>query len=297
MKKLELPLHTYHVCVCVCVYRSYYFLQLSYSPRSLHLKFAFPNFLIMCTLEKRGNVYILTLTGTDDHRLHPDVVDSISAALRRIRSEIGATGTIPSALITTGEGKYFCNGGDTVWAHGNKKRFLFMLGKIRELMYEIMSLPMPTIAAINGHVAGGGIFFALSHDYVFMRKDRGFLYMSELDGAVVLAAPYMTVMVKAKISSPSVWRDIILKAEKMTATVAVEKGIVDAAYGSVEETVEAAVAFGEKLVERKWSGFAYAENRKILFKEVMHALSIAETEESVELSALAKDAKKIESRL
>ncbi|EEF33927.1 conserved hypothetical protein [Ricinus communis] len=35
----------------------------------------------ICTLEKRGNIYILTLTGLGEHRLNPDLIYSIRSAL------------------------------------------------------------------------------------------------------------------------------------------------------------------------------------------------------------------------
>lgn len=63
-----------------------------------------------------------------------------------------------------------------------------------------MSLPMPTIAAVNGHVSATGYLPAIVHDYVFMRKDRGFLYFSELDCGVVLTATYIRAVLGAKIS-------------------------------------------------------------------------------------------------
>lgn len=238
----------------------------------------------MCTLEKRGSVYILTLTGNHEHRLNPTLVDSISAALRRIRSETTASHSPGAALITTGEGKYFSNGWDIPWAGYNKDRLLFMMSKVRSLLTDLMSFPMPTIAALNGHAVGEGYILALCHDYVFMRKDRGFLYMNGLDIGEVLPTPFFKATLKAKISNPAILRDIVLRAEKMTAEKAVEKGIIDAAYDTVEATVAAAVELGDQLARRNWNGQAYAENRKVLFHDVLHKLTIAETDEMVKNS-------------
>ncbi|KAK6933206.1 hypothetical protein RJ641_036100 [Dillenia turbinata] len=49
-------------------------------------------------------------------------------------------------------------------------------GEIQFSPCRLSSLPMPTIATINGHAASFGFIFALSHDYIIMRKDKGFLY-------------------------------------------------------------------------------------------------------------------------
>ncbi|KAL8095585.1 enoyl-CoA delta isomerase 1, peroxisomal-like [Apium graveolens] len=240
----------------------------------------------MCTLEKRGSVYILTLTGNDEHLLNPSRIDSISAALHRVRGESTATPSTCTALITTGEGMFFSNGGDIPWVQSNKQKFLFMMSKIRGLLTDFMSLPMPTIAAVNGHATCAGVNLALCHDYIFMRKDCGYLYINFNDVGRLPTFPYVRATIRAKISSPAVWRDLIMSAQKIPATMAVEKGIIDAAYDTVEETVAAAIDLGEQLVMRKWKGHVYAENRKLLFPEVLQALSVLETDESVKNSLI-----------
>nr|GMD59024.1 enoyl-CoA delta isomerase 1, peroxisomal-like [Ipomoea batatas] len=152
----------------------------------------------MCTLEKRGNVFILTLTGDDEHRLNPTLIDSIRAAIRRAREE--AVG--PSVLITTSHGKFFSNGYDLAWASSDTSR--------------------------------------LDHDYLLMRNDRGFLYMSELDKGMEIPA-WFVALLKTKAASPTAWREVVLKAAKLTASMGMEVGVVDSAHDSPEETVKAAV--------------------------------------------------------
>ncbi|CAL1371350.1 unnamed protein product [Linum trigynum] len=59
---------------------------------------------------------------------------------------------------------------------------------------------MPTVAVIQGHAAAAGFTLALSHDYVFVRSDRGVLYMSEVD--LGLPFPdYFSVLFRAKFGS------------------------------------------------------------------------------------------------
>jgi hypothetical protein len=64
----------------------------------------------------------------------------------------------------------------------------------------------------------------------------------------------------------------MLRADKVMATVAVEKGIIDSAHGSAEETVEAAVRLGEELVRRKWKGHVYAQNRMNSMPETLEEI-------------------------
>ncbi|XP_038690588.1 enoyl-CoA delta isomerase 1, peroxisomal-like [Tripterygium wilfordii] len=229
----------------------------------------------MCTLQKRGSIYFLTLTGSGEHRLNPTLIDSIQSALRRIKSEP----TSPSSvLITTAEGKFFSNGYDIAWAGNSQSRMNLMDSKLRSLVSDLLSLPMPTIAAISGHASAAGLMFVLSHDYRLMRKDRGFLYMSELDINMVIPA-WFVALIKCKIGDAATRREMIMKATKLTAEMALKGGIVDLVHDNVEETVKAAIGLGEELVGRKWDGHIYAQNRLVDVGEVLDKL---ETEETVE---------------
>ncbi|CAN1258551.1 Enoyl-CoA delta isomerase 1, peroxisomal [Linum perenne] len=186
----------------------------------------------MCTLEKKkgSNIYILTLTGSDEHRLNPDLIDSIQSALSTL------TVSSPSILITTSH-----------------------------------ALPMPTIAAITGHASAAGMILALSHDYVVMRKDRGFLYMSEVDIGLVIPDWFVTVL-NSKIGSGSMRREVVMSAMKLTAEMGVERGIVHSAHHGAQETVEGAVRLGEELLQRRWNGQVYAENRMVVYRDVVKEL-------------------------
>lgn len=241
----------------------------------------------MCSLEKRGNIYILTLTGDDQHRFNPILLDAISAALHRVRSETIASS--PScALITTSHGKFFSNGYDLDWATGDPNRPKIMSLKLRSVIKDLISLPMPTIAAVTGHAAASGVILALSHDYVFMRKDRGFMYMSEMDIGLKVPVWFVKIL-RCKIGSPAVWRDMVLRAGKLTADMAVEKGVIEAAGENAEMTMKMAVELGGELAARRWKGHVYADNRLKLFGDVLDVIEFDETVENVDLSRVSKN--------
>ncbi|OAY46062.1 enoyl-CoA delta isomerase 1, peroxisomal [Manihot esculenta] len=235
----------------------------------------------MCTLEKQGNLYILTLTGPDEHRLNPTLIDSIQSALRQLRLQPLSPS---SALITTAHGKFFCNGYDLARARSAPSAAItqsyvrLMSSKFRSLISDLISLPMPTIAAVTGHASAAGFILALAHDYVLMRKDRGFLYMSELDIGLAIPAWFMA-MLKCKIGDANVRREVVLTAAKLTAKMAVERRIVHSAHDSAEATVEAAIGLGNELVSKKWEGQAYASNRLVVLGEVLDKIGFDETVE------------------
>eukprot|EP00262_Sarcandra_glabra_P020822 TRINITY_DN845_c1_g1_i3.p1 TRINITY_DN845_c1_g1~~TRINITY_DN845_c1_g1_i3.p1 ORF type:complete len:235 (-),score=-1.67 TRINITY_DN845_c1_g1_i3:519-1223(-) len=221
----------------------------------------------MCTLEKHGRIFLLTLTGADQHRLNPTLIDSIRAALSRVRAEQ----TPGSALVTTAEGNFFSNGFDLNWAKSEgptsyPDRRRQVLSGFEKIVADMISLPIPTVAAVSGHAAAAGFMFVLSHDYVLMRKDRGFLYMSEMDIGLVIPDTVMA-LIRSKIVGPRDLRHVVMRAAKITAVEAVERGIIDSAHDSVGETVVAAMRLGEELAGKGWDGELYAAIRKAAYPE------------------------------
>ncbi|KAG5222876.1 enoyl-CoA delta isomerase [Salix suchowensis] len=224
----------------------------------------------MCTLEKTDdNIFVLTLTGDDEHRLNPTLIGSILSALRDAKEQA----TSGSVLITTSRGKFFSNGFDLAWAQaaGSKpkaiERLQHMVELLKPVVAELISLPMPTIAAINGHAAAGGLILALSHDYVYMKRDRG------------LTIPdYFNVLLRAKIGSPSARRDVLLRGAKVRGDEAVSMGIVEGAHDNEERLREATMSHGKQLASRKWDGEVYKEIRKGLYPELCVVLGLGEAE-------------------
>lgn len=229
----------------------------------------------MCTLEKRGRLFLLTLTGEDEHRFSPTLIESLIHLLSEVKSQA----TPGCVLITTAQGKFFSNGFDLAWAQsagsvaGAVQRLRHMVDAFRPVVAAFLALPLPTIAAVPGHAAAAGLALALCHDYVFMRRDRGVLYMSELD--IGLTFPdYFLALMRSKISSPLARREVLLRAAKVKGDEAVKMGIVDSAHDSVESLMEAAVRLGEQLGKRKWDCEVYGEIRKSLYPELCGLLGL-----------------------
>lgn len=229
----------------------------------------------MCTLEKRGSLFVLTLTGNDEHRLNPTLITSLLSTLSQIRSQA----TPGSVLITTAHGRFFSNGFDLTWAQsagspsGARDRLHHMVDSFKPVIAALISLPMPTIAALPGHAAGAGLMLAISHDYILMRSDKGVLYMPEIDMGTTLP-DYFSVGMRSKIRSSAAMREVLLRGVKVKAAEAMKMGIVNSAHDSAESVMEASVRLGEELAQRKWNGEVYAEIRKSLYPEICEVLGL-----------------------
>lgn len=220
----------------------------------------------MCSLEKRGRVYILTLLGEGDHRFNPSTIDAISAALQEVNDSPDA-----GALVTTNEGRYFSNGLDLQWISQNPEDHLSTIRiKFENMLAAFMRVKVPTIAAICGHAAAGGFILALAHDYRFMRGDRSVLYMSELDIGMKLPRSLLAV-IQSKLS-PGTLRDVVLGARKFSAQMALESGIADSVFADSPQTLEAAVGEAQKLAGRGWKKEIYSQLRLGVFPGVVEEL-------------------------
>jgi len=134
----------------------------------------------MIELSREEDVYTLTMTA-GENRWNTTFVREFAAALDEVEASTGA-----AALVTASASeKFFSNGLDLDWvaapdAHpeaGDRGAFgaEFMV-----LMGRIITFPVPTVCAINGHAFGAGFMAALCHDVRIMRSDRGFVCANEM---------------------------------------------------------------------------------------------------------------------
>lgn len=135
----------------------------------------------MCSTGKHGDIYVVTLTGPDEHLLNPTLISAVRSSLAQIKSNASQSNS-PSALILTAQGKFFSNGYDLTWAFipdpattgKSPSRAQQTSEALRSLVMDLVEFPMPTIAAVTGYAAAAGFVLAMCHDYVVMRKGRGF---------------------------------------------------------------------------------------------------------------------------
>ena len=147
----------------------------------------------MIKLEKKDSIYFLNMDASEN-RWNTSFVKEFSSALDEIDADEG-----PGALITSStDSKFFSNGLDLDWMQDPERypeggdrevfgeEFMFLMGRI-------ITLPVPSICAINGHAFGAGFMLALSHDVRIMREDRGFLCANEMQLGLKIPRPELAL--------------------------------------------------------------------------------------------------------
>lgn len=111
-------------------------------------------------LESADGVAVLTVDRPEARNaLDAETVSEIHAALDRVEGDAGVR-----VLIVTGGGeKVFVAGADVRTLLARSNRDVLAAGNNR-LFARLESVPIPTIAAINGFALGGGLEFALACD-------------------------------------------------------------------------------------------------------------------------------------
>jgi enoyl-CoA hydratase/carnithine racemase len=175
----------------------------------------------MPSLDRDGDVYILNL-GDDENRFNPDWVDGVSALL----DEVAAT-EAPRALVTTATGKIWSNGLDLEWMGANTGEVPAFVPRVHALFGQMLALPVPTIAAIQGHCFAAGAMLAVAHDFRIMRADRGFFCLPEVDIHIPFTPP-MASLIQARLSKKTA-HEAMTTGRRYGGVDAAEAGIVDLA--------------------------------------------------------------------
>lgn len=218
---------------------------------------------IMCSLERLGDVYVLRFRGdVDEHRLNPVFCNEIINKLAIVNSSDA------KALVTTNEGKFFSNGLDLAWMEQDPSSRKQPLSEAFEnLLESFLKVKVPTIAAICGHASAGGFILALAHDHRHMHMQRGYLYMSELDVGILIPPKVMT-LVRYKLQ-PRAFKEVILRASKLTAVEAKELDVVDGAHSTAAATFDAAMVDATQLAGKNWNKYLYVSMRLAMYPDFL----------------------------
>ncbi len=188
-------------------------------------------------LDKDGTVAVLFL-GSGENRFSGASIAELAALVDEVE------GGDYTALVTTAEGKIWSNGFDTPWiaAHADRAAATVVAGE--QLLARILTFPMPTVAALQGHAFAAGLIFALAHDVRVMRADRGFLCLPEVTFGAVFT-PGMTDLLTARMAPQAAHRAMVL-GHRFPAAEALSVGLIDEAVPE-DELLGRAVAVAGSL--------------------------------------------------
>lgn len=121
------------------------------------------------TREQAGSVALLTLTRPPINALDQAALDALAGAVREIETDPDAR----VLVVTGGLDGLFCTGGDLkYWRRIRHGHAVARAG--HEVFGRLAQLPIPVVAAIDGHVIGDGLALALACDVRIASDRAGF---------------------------------------------------------------------------------------------------------------------------
>jgi Delta3-Delta2-enoyl-CoA isomerase len=178
------------------------------------------------TLRHEEPVFVLDL-GEGENRFSPEWLQSVHSLLDTVGDHPD-----PAVLVTVGSGKFYSNGLDLEWllSHGDQaERYV---ADVHGLLARLLTFPVHTVAAVNGHAFGAGAMLALAHDFRVMRADRGFFCFPEADINIPFN-PGMSALIQGKLT-PAAAMASMTTGRRFGGPEARDLGLVDDIAGESE---------------------------------------------------------------
>ncbi len=93
------------------------------------------------------------------------------------------------------------------------------------MLARVLTLPVVTVAALQGHAFAAGAMLSLAHDFRVMRVDRGYWCLPEADINIPFS-PGMSALIQSRLA-PQVAHEAMVTARRYGGPDALAAGIVD----------------------------------------------------------------------
>jgi enoyl-CoA hydratase/carnithine racemase len=171
-----------------------------------------------------------------DGRLHHD----LTALFSRLRSETDAR-----AVVLVGRGRAFSAGGDFAWFPElqDPLRLDALRRDAKQMIWDLLDVEVPIVAAVNGHAMGLGASIALLCDVIFMAD------------TATIGDPHVKVGLVAGDGGVAIWplavgparaKQYLLTGDPLSAAEAERIGLVNRVVPAADLEA-AAMAFAERL--------------------------------------------------
>ena len=236
------------------------------------------------TLSRSGEVWVIT---SQVNAISPPFIADMQKALDLIEATPGC-----SAVVFASAKKIFSGGMDRSW-HMQKpneiKEFALIepFSLLMKLMKRLLSLSVPTVAAIAGHCYAGGLVFACAFDHRVMSDANATLCLNEI--TLPLAVHQAAVkLLRAKLPS-GILRDMLLTGREVGPQEALARHVVDV-LAAKERVLPTAVELARGVASLGEKREAYALLKGQMYGEVIEMCGKAawEQEEIVGTLRLAK---------
>lgn len=221
--------------------------------------------------DRAGGVRVLTLDRPPANAEDETLLGDLSAALDDTRQSQAVR-----AVVLTGAGKFFSGGFDLSAPRREDEEVAVMTTLFRDTHVKLLTLPMPTVAMMNGHAIAGGLILVLACDYRLGLDGDYKIGLNE----VAIGASYPKValeITRLRLTHPRA-AELLLGAALYPANQAIRLGVVDEllAPDKLEATV---VRRAERM--GAFPRQAYAHTKMALLGDLVERVMAETPEEAV----------------
>lgn len=217
--------------------------------------------------EKDESVAVITMSN-EENRHNPDFAKAFNDALDEIRSDT----TITAVVITSDSEKFWSLGIDVDWignrmnenATGDIKAFMYSMN---DVFRNILLFPVPVIAALGGHAFGNGAILACACDFRFMKSDRGYFCLPEVD----LGIPFLPSMIPILQKAIPQYKlnELKLTGKRAAAAELEAHHVLAKASTDADRMMADALAFAKSFTKKRG---IFAEHKKRMYKHITDAM-------------------------
>ncbi len=223
--------------------------------------------------EKDETVAVIKMnSGENRHNL------DFALTFNRVLDEIVEDKDMTAAVLTSTDEKCWCLGIDVEWL---MKQFTEQnFDNIKNCMYEmnnvfkkLLLLPIPVIAAINGHAFGNGAILSCACDFRFMRSDRGYFCFPEVD----LGIPFLPGMVAfvRKAMPEYKFNEMKLTGKRAGAVELAEHHVIEKACADADAVLAESLAFAKTFIKKRG---IFKEHKTRMHKNIIHIIDTEDKE-------------------
>jgi len=214
------------------------------------------------------HVAIVTLN-SGENRFNPEFLNAYLELLDRLENNTDAR----TLVVTSSHEKIFSSGLDLDWLipvleKGDLDAAKDYFYLINRLFKRTVTYPMVTIAAITGHAFGAGAIYSCAFDFRFMRTDRGFFCLPEVDLGIPFL-PGMNALLKKAIPMQKLV-EMQYTGKRMTAEECEAHHLIVKAY-PIEDLMRETLAFAKTLKKER---AVVHELKNRLHRDILHALEV-----------------------
>lgn len=207
----------------------------------------------MINIEAHDKVALVRLDHKVTNAIGPEMITALQEAMREVNEKY-------LGMVLAGGSKFFSIGLDLPQLLNlNRHDMTDFWMRFENLVLDLYTLSMPTVAAIHGHAPAGGLILAMACDYRLAGKERKVLGLNEVK--IGLGVPFLAHLILEQIVGGAATREIELEGKFYAPDQALAMGLLDS-LETVQDLEKAAIAKIAPHVALPKKGFVYSKHNR-----------------------------------